>query len=250
MAEPAAADPLQDVIAAASKKLNFPGVDKLYEWLRRHGHAVTKAQIKHFTDRQAVRQVFHQPKRVSTIEQGKIVSVSLNERWMADLIDISAQPSSDGKASNSRDAPQRPFQYILVVQNVFSRELFARLLRSKDPETVTEAFKSILGEAPRPGRIDTDNGAEFQGLFDGLLKKEGIDHVFKHVDDPNDLGTLDRAIQLLKRAIFRRVVAEHDPDWAAALKDTVAGMNDTVHNALQGRTPEQVKDDRYLQFEL
>jgi len=193
-----------------------------------------------------VRQVFHQPVKVPASQQGKIVAVSLNERWMADLIDLTAQPSGksgEGGSSGSADSPQRPFQYILVVQNVFSRELYARPLRSKDPETVAEAFKSILETAPKPGRLDTDNGAEFQGPFDELLEKEGIQHIFKDVQDPNALGTLARAIQLLKRAIFRKVVAEHDPDWAATLPDTVAGMNDTVHSTLQGHTPEQVKDD-------
>ena len=197
-----------------------------------------------------MRQVFHQPVKVPASQQGKIVAVSLNERWMADLIDLTAQPSGksgEGGSSGSADSPQRPFQYILVVQNVFSRELYARPLRSKDPETVTEAFKSILEKAPTPGRLDTDNGAEFQGPFDALLESKHIAHVFKDVQDPNALGTLDRAIQLLKRAIFRKVVAEHDPDWATALPDTVAGMNDTVHSTLQGHTPEQVKD---LQFEL
>jgi hypothetical protein len=241
---------LQDIIASASQKLNYPGADKLYDWLRKHGHVVTKSQVKQFTDRQAVRQVFHQPVKVSASNRGKIVSTSLNARWMADLIDLTAQPSGggsgngEGTSSGSKDSPQRPFQYILVVQNLFSRELYARPLRSKDPETVTEAFNSILSKAPsKPGRIDTDNGAEFQGPFDAMLTREGIDHIFKDVQDPNALGTIDRAIQLMKRAIFRKVVAERDPDWAAALPETIAGMNDTVHSKLQGHTPEQVKDD-------
>ena len=247
---------LQDVIAGASQKLNYPGADKLYEWLRKHGHVVTKTQVKQFTDKQAVRQIFHQPAKTPAAQQGKIVAVSLNERWMADLADLTAQPSGasgksgEGGSSGSADAPQRPFQYILVVQNIFSRKLYARPLRSKDPETVTEAFKSILDEAPKPGRLDTDNGAEFQGPFAQLLEKEGIQHILKDVQDPNALGTIDRAIQLLKRALFRRVVAEHNHDWAELLPATVAGMNDTAHGALQGHTPDEVKDDKVLQFDL
>ena len=246
---------IQDIIANASQRLNYPSAQKLYDWLRNHGHVVTFDQIKKFTEKQAVRQVFHQPVRTPASKQGQIVSLGLNERWMADLVDLTAQPSGgsgsgEGGSSGSKDAPIRSFRYILVVQNVFSRELHAKPLKSKDPETVAEAFRSILDDAPKPGRLDTDNGAEFQGPFDHFLEEKGIQHVTKDPQDKNALGTIDRAIQLLKQALFRRVVAENNKDWAALLPATVRGMNDTVHSKLNGRTPEEVKDDPVLQFDL
>jgi len=116
---------IQDIIAGASQKPNYPGADKLFAWLRNHGHVVTLKQVKHFTNRQAVRQIFHQPVKTPKDKQGKIVSTSLNERWTADLIDFTAQPSGDGKmsaggSSASTDPPS--FRYILIMQNVFSRE--------------------------------------------------------------------------------------------------------------------------------
>ena len=247
---------IDDIIASASQRLNYPSADKLYQWLRDHGHVVTRAQVKQFTDKQAVRQIFHQPVRTPVEKQGKIAAVSLNERWAADLADLTAQPSGasgksgEGGSSGSGDSPARPFRYILVVQNIFSRELHCRPLRSKDPETVAEAFKSILGDAHKPGRLDTDNGAEFQGPFGDLLEERGIQHITKDPQDPNAIGMLDRAIQLLKQALFRRVVAENNHDWAALLPATVQGLNETVHSRLNGRTPEEVKDDPELQFHL
>ena len=61
---------------------------------------------------------------------------------------------------------------------------------------------------------------------------------------------MDRVIGTLKRAIFRRVVADKDKDWAENLQATVRGYNETVHGSLQGRTPEEVPDDKELQFAL
>ena len=61
---------------------------------------------------------------------------------------------------------------------------------------------------------------------------------------------MDRVIATLKRAIFRRVVADKDKDWAENLQTTVRGYNETVHSSLQGRAPEEVQDDQELKFAL
>ena len=257
MAEPAVEQPqpdepsLHDIVVQAFKKLNYPSADKLHAWLTQHGHVVSKAQIQRFTAKQPVRQIFHESREAPKSKQGKIVALSLHERWMADLIDLTAQPSgSEKNASGSKDIPQQAFRYILVVQNVFSRELYVKPLKSKDPETVTQAFKTILDANFAPGRLDTDNGAEFQGPFNDLLEKEGIVHILKDIHDHNALGTLDRAIQLFKQALFRRMAAEHTSDWKSLLEATVDGMNETVHSSLHGRVPEQVEVDDVLQFHL
>ena len=249
--QPASEPSLHDIVVQAFQKLNYPSADKLHAWLKQHGHVVSKAQIQRFTAKQPVRQIFHDSREAPKSKQGQIVALSLHERWMADLIDLTAQPSgSDKNASGSKDIPERAFRYILIVQNVFSRELYVKPLKTKDPETVTHAFKTILDDNFKPGRIDTDNGAEFQGPFNDLLEKEGITHIFKDIHDHNALGTLDRAIQLFKQALFRRMAAEHTSDWKSLLEATVNGMNETVHSSLHGRVPEQVEVDDVLQFHL
>ena len=224
--------------------------------MKQHGHVVSMGQIRRFVQKQPVRQIFHQPKNPTSDKQGKIVALSIHERWMADLIDLTAQPSvshdhvnTPGGSSGSNN-PNASFRYILVVQNVFSRELYVRALKSKDAETVAGAFKHILDENFPPGRVDTDNGPEFQGPFQQLLAREKITHILKDPNDKNSLGTIDRAIQLFKQALFRRMAAEHTSNWSSLLTATVNGMNETVHSALHGRVPEQVEVDDVLQFHL
>jgi hypothetical protein len=83
-----------------------------------------------------------------------------------------------------------------------------------------------------------------------LLDEKHILHVVKDREDSNASAPIDRVIGTLKRAIFRRVVADEDKDWAASLQKTVDGYNETIHSSLQGRPPEEVPDDLDLQFVL
>ena len=248
-------DVMAKSIVDASDKLNYTGASKLYAHLKANAQYVPWDIVKAFTDRQPERQIFAQPRRVRqprregpaidrppNLKEGRVAALDVNDRWMADLADLTAQPSSGGGSP--------PYQYILVVFNVFTKELWARPLRTKTAEVVTVAFKQILqGEDP-PSRLDTDAGLEFTGPFLQLLEEKRILHVIKDREDSNASAPIDRVIGTLKRSIFRRVVADEDRDWAASLQKTVDGYNTTIHSSLQGRAPEEVDDDLDLQFTL
>ena len=242
-------------IVAASDKLNYAGPNKLYSHLKANSQYVPWDIVKAFTDGQPERQIFVQPRRVRhprregpaiqrppNLLEGRVAALDMDDRWMADLADLTAQPSSGGG--------DPPFQYILVVLNVFSKQLWARPLRTKTAAVVTEAFREILGGKDPPSRLDTDAGLEFTGPFVSLLEEKNILHMVKGTDEANASAPIDRVIGTLKRSIFRRVVADEDKDWAASLQKTVDGYNATMHSSLQGRTPEEVEDDPELQFAL
>ena len=235
----------------AAEKLNYPDGYRLYLHLKNNRAYVPYKVIKEVYDKEdPVRQLFYRERNVRrprrkgpamqekpNLRNGHFSAADIDDRWMADLADLTAQPS--GK-----------FQYILVVLNVFSKQLWARPLQSKTPAVVTEAFKEVLqGERP-PSRLDTDSGGEFTGPFLQFLEEKDIFHVIKDPQDVNALAPLDRAIQTLKQSMFRRVVGDKDSDWAGNLQKTVDGYNETVHSALQGRAPEEVPDDKELQFAL
>ena len=110
--------------------------------------------------------------------------------------------------SQTTAQPSGEFQYVLAVLNVFSKELWARPLRTKTPAVVTEAFREILQGQELPSRLDTDLGSEFTGPFAQLLEEKDIFHVVKDPQDVNALAPLDRAIQTLKQSMFRRVVGD------------------------------------------
>ena len=238
----------------ASEKLNYPSAQKLYEYLKANNQHVPLEVIeKSFTQFQPERQLFfrsryaRRPRRTGPVKftppnlrQGRVPASDIHDRWMADLADLSAQPSGG----------ESPYQYILVVLNVFSKQLWARALRSRTAAAVTDAFKEILQGQRPPCRLDTDAGNEFTGVFQTLMEEKDIFHVVKDKQDLNSLAPLDSLVGNLKRAIFRRIVADEDSDWAASLQKTVDGYNATPHSALQGRSPEEAPDDQELQFAL
>jgi hypothetical protein len=244
----------------AAEKLNYPSTHAIYLYLKAHDRYVPYTVIEEsYTKYRTERQIFYHPRQVGrartlgpkqltrpNLRQGRVAAADIDDRWMADLADLTAQPSKESDSSLS----STPYQYILVVLNVFSKQLWAKALRTKTPAVVTEAFKAILQGQHPPTRLDTDNGSEFTGPFEKLLEEKDIWHVVKDTRDENALAPIDRVIGTLKRAIFRRVVADEDPDWASSLQKTVDGYNQTVHSGLQGRSPDEVPDDPELQFAL
>ena len=235
----------------AAEKLNYPDGYKIYLHLKNNNQYVPYKVIQEVYDKEdPVRQLFYRERNIRSrrpkgptmlqkpdLRKGRVSAADIDERWMADLVDLTAQPSKD-------------YMYILVVLNVFSKQLWARALQSKTPSIVAEAFGQILQGQEAPTRLDTDSGSEFTGAFAKLLEDKDVWHVVKDPQDTNALAPLDRAIQTLKQAIFRRVVGDEDSNWAGNLQRTVDGYNESVHSALQGRTPEEVPDDKELQFSL
>ena len=127
----AAYDVMAKNIVDASDKLNYPGPEKLYAHLKANSKYVPWDIVKAFTDRQPERQIFAQSRRIRhprregpaidrppNLREGHVTALDINDRWMADLADLTAQPSSGGG--------DPPYQYILVVFNVFSKQLWAK----------------------------------------------------------------------------------------------------------------------------
>ena len=115
-----------DQLSALNKELGYPSAGKLFEAAQRAGIRVKFKDVRTFVASQNVRQVFHKLPR----SEGKITAPDLDDTWVADLVDYTSRPS-EGKS----DDKLPPFQYILVVQDIFSRRLMAVPLRDKLPET-------------------------------------------------------------------------------------------------------------------
>ena len=139
-----------------------------------------------------------------------------------------------------------PYTHILVVQEIFSRKIFARPLSGTSPQEVTAAFRDILSGTTAPKELSTDQGAEFNNPpFPQLLKDRNIAHRVKIPKDRNAIATLDRAIQSLKTAL-----SQEDGPWAKKLEKVVRGQNAAPHGHLYGSAPKDVNENKVLQFRL
>jgi hypothetical protein len=100
------------MIHEAAKRLNYPGASHP----RAQGHKIKYREIQEYTERQPARQVFVQQRRIRhprqknapprppNLNEGKFVALDINDRRMADLADLTAQPSL------TDEPEERPFQ--------------------------------------------------------------------------------------------------------------------------------------------
>ena len=146
-----------DGVEEIFEELNFPSLQKLKRVLDSRGIEYDQKEVEKLVKREAVRQV-----QAPTYKfDGKIASRGMHDRWFADLIDFTAAPSDRGKRTGLSETEDGE-QFILVVQDVFSRFLWTEALVSKRPHFVLEAFDKIMTRAgTKPKSLTTDLGPEF-----------------------------------------------------------------------------------------
>ena len=231
-----------ELLEALAEETGYPSAEKLWKAVQRANLQISRKDVYAFVSKQSVRQVFKKRPRYD----GKITAVEINDRWAADLIDYTAKPSvsRDGRPSDT------PYQYILIVQDIFSRRLFAHALKTKSPEIVEQAFQSIVRSGGLPDRLDTDDGPEFKGPFQEYLHEEHIYHEIADQRSKNARATLDAAIKGFRQQLARIQAEEGHRDWASVVQRAAKTYNNTEHSSLIGRAPDDVAGDDDLKFSL
>lgn len=123
---------LQETLSNIHEELKFPSADVFYRALKKRGMPVAKKNAQEFVSSRAERQIIAPPPKF----KGHVVSEDLNARWAADLISFVSRPATFKGVE---------YKYVLLVQDIFSRMLYARPLTRVDQATA--AFEQIR---PRP----------------------------------------------------------------------------------------------------
>ena len=186
-----------ETIEEVYEELNYPPKRKLASALNVRRIPFTNAQLEDLTHKSEVRQIFGPPPKY----EGKITSARMNERWQADLADMTSKPGSNGE------------DHILFVMDIFTRRVWARAIKGSSAATVANAFESILEEAgAKPMQLNTDGGGEFLASFAKMLERLGINHRRKETPDSrNDLGTLDAAMGKIKLDLVKEKHRNENP---------------------------------------
>ena len=126
---------------------------KLLQIAQRQGIAATSKLATEALAGDVGRQVLRPPPRAT----GKAAATRPDSALQADLIDFSNNlpPTSDGN------------RYAIVLSDVFTRELRAVPVPSKDPATVARVLKPMLANLTEGGQnftLSTDQGPEFTRL--------------------------------------------------------------------------------------
>ena len=169
-------------------QLGFPSAVSFHKSLNKKGFQIKLSDVKEFVKSRSERQVTGPKPKY----EGKIVSFDFNHTWFADLISFVSRPVKNAEGT---------FKYVLIVQDVFSRFIWTRVLESTTH--TTDAFEEILKESedrmvdadPYPQECTTDGGGEFNNQeFKRLCDKYNIEHITKASNDAHAIATLDRAI--------------------------------------------------------
>ena len=201
------------------EQLNYPGPARLKRALRNQVITFTNAQVEKLTEGESVRQI----QRAAPPLKGKVASHYQHYEWQADLIVWTTAPSS---SANKMSEPEK---YILVVQDVFSRKLWAEAMVTKQPDEVLRAFKKIIEHVRVDGgvivnRLTTAAGGE---IVDVKKFMTDMNRVYRVRTSLRSLATLDNAIGLMKKALARDMRKHKTDDWAARLDKVVRGLNES-----------------------
>ena len=108
------AAPTADEILELYDELNFPSAPKLRAALLKKGFRARIKDVEAFVKAQTPTQLCAKGPKY----RGHIISSRVNERWAIDFIDLHAEPDGDMK-------------YILMVQDIHSRKIWAKALAEK-----------------------------------------------------------------------------------------------------------------------
>ena len=120
-------------------------------------------------------------------------------------------------------------KYALLLADVYSREIKAKTLLNKRPETVNAAMRELvptLVQDKQDYSITTDKGKEFSKLEEGGIPAEAVHREKKGV---NDISIIDRAMQGVKQD-QAAIAADGDAqNWVGALPQAVDAHNKRPH---------------------
>ncbi len=135
-----------------------------------------------------------------------------------------------------------------MVIDIFTRKVWAKPVRSKEPAAVADVLRQILNEMDSPPKVmSSDKGNEFTGAVDALLEEKDVVHRVKGEKyDPNVLAVVDRAIQTVKKRLAESL-ADDPGEWATRIHEVVRQYNATEHETVHG-APKEIATNPIAKF--
>lgn len=156
------------------------------------------------------------------IPEGTVSASSPNQLIACDL--LSGLPVSEG------------FNYIMVIQDYFSRFVTTVPLRSKSAaETAAALLRAWIVPFGAPESLLTDQGTEFLGEFALVLAKYRVSHRFTTPYHPETDGMVERTNRTLLQAISTSL-HQHQTAWAGVLPSVTHAINASPASAT-GHSP-------------
>jgi transposase InsO family protein len=102
-------------------------------------------------------------------------------------------------------------RYIMVMIEHFSKHVELAVLTSKDSAETAQVFLDrVIARFGAPAEVVTDQGKEFQGEFDVLMRQCFIDHRPTSAYHPQADGAAERIVQTIKKSLTKYAALEGD----------------------------------------
>lgn len=214
-------------------KYNFPGREKLSQILKKENIKVSTKQLNEFISKQEVNQIFNEPVK----RKGHTVSFTYLDRVQIDILNMD-QYSHKNKG----------FSYIMLVIDIFSRKLWAFLLKKRDQSNVETALSEFITKH-KPNIIISDNEASFmskqtQKLFDD----NNIKHINTEPTDHRALGVIDRISRTIKVIIIKHMKYTNSIAYLDYLPTIIKMYNETPHPGILNLTPNDATKEENKQL--
>ncbi|OOZ36869.1 hypothetical protein BOW52_10520 [Solemya elarraichensis gill symbiont] len=218
---------LDDLWSNPKHSSAFTGPYKLYQMVKRKDKF--KIGLKDIKQYLSNKEGYSLQKRVQRkFERSHIIVQGIDTQWDADLMDVqNISKFNDG------------VNFILVMQDIFSRFIFTVPMTHKTASEVSMALKSVFEGGRKPKLLRTDKGKEFQNrLVSALLKREGIHLILTENETKSNFA--ERSIQKIKNRLYRMFTHEQSYSYLKRLPDITKNINDTPTRPLGDMAPSAV----------
>ena len=202
------------IVKEHANELMHAGRDKTWAEIDRKYYGITKMEVAFLLEHCATCAKTRSGKTVAPLES--IIVKELWERLQIDLIDF-------------RHLGQR-FKWCLHVRDHFSKFSGAYPMETKESENVALHLGGFIGLFGIPGILQCDNGTEFKGACDRLVKHHGIPVVHSKPRTPQTNGLIEQANGVLKSKILAWMTEMESTEWWLALPEAMLSMNRQVHS--------------------
>lgn len=149
----------------------------------------------------------------------------INDTWQADLVEM--QPWAN---------QNRGFRYILMVIDVFSKRAWAKPLKNKTGDEVTQAMSNIFKVNPEniPHNMHTDLGKEFYNTkFQKLMQQHNINHYSTY--SKMKASIVERLNRTILNRMWRLFSLQGSHKWLNNLQPIIESYNVTKHRTIKMR---------------
>jgi hypothetical protein len=143
---------------------------------------------------------------------------------------------------------------LLIFVDILSRKMFLNPIKNKTLESITKGVKDLLKDIGEVKGIQSDDEFNKETIKE-VFSSKGINYSSvvsktEHLSKGNKLGIVDTATRTIKRMINKYQDLEGTTKFIDALPELVEIYNNTPHNSLKSKTPDEVYEDEKLQLKL